>query len=197
MTTTTAATPPQTDRRLFTVAEYMAMAEVGILHEDERIELLVGEIVRMAPIGDPHLFCTDSLTTLLVPALAGQAIVRVQGSIQLDDHTAPQPDIALLGLRDDYYAQSATPADVLLVIEAADSSLDFDLGPKAALYAAAGIPELWVANLRTGGVVVHTDPVGTEYTTIRTIPADGTISPQAFPDLVLQLREFMPPANPP
>ncbi len=197
MTTTTAATPPQTDRRLFTVAEYKAMAEAGILHEDERIELLVGEIVRMAPIGDPHLFCTDSLTTLLVPALAGQAIVRVQGSIQLDDHTAPQPDIALLGLRDDYYAQSATPADVLLVIEVSDSSLDFDLGPKAALYAAAGIPELWVANLRTGGVVVHTDPADGSYATVRTIPAGGAISPQAFPDLVLQLREFMPPANPP
>ena len=115
----------------------------------------------------------------------------------MDDHTAPQPDIALLGLRDDYYAQSATPADVLLVIEAADSSLDFDLGPKAALYAAAGIPELWVANLRTGGVVVHTDPADGSYATVRTIPAGGTISPQAFPDLMLQLREFMPPANPP
>lgn len=193
---TTAATLPQTDRRLFTVAEYAAMAEAGILQEDERIELLEGEIVRMAPIGDPHLFCTDSLTTLLVPALAGQAIIRVQGSIRLDDHTAPQPDVALLRVRDNYHTESATPADVLLVIEVADSSLDFDLGTKAALYAAAGIPELWVANLRTGGVVVHTDPAGESYATVRTIPAGGTVNPLAFPDLTLQLSEFMPPVSP-
>ena len=195
MTTTAAVSPPQTDRRLFTVAEYAAMAEAGILREDERIELLEGEIVRMAPIGNPHLFSTDALNMLMAPGLVGRAIVRVQGSIRLDDHTAPQPDVTLLRPRGNYYTESATPADVLLVIEVADSSLDVDMGRKATLYAAAGIPELWVANLRTGEVVAHTDPVGTEYTAIRTIPADGNICPQAFPDLVLQLREFMPPTD--
>ena len=196
MTTTTAVTAPQTDRRLFTVVEYAAMVEAGILREDERIELLEGEIVRMAPIGDPHLFSTDSLNTLLVPALAGRAIVRVQGSIRLDDHTAPQPDVTLLRPRSNYYTESATSADVLLVIEVADSSLDIDLGSKAALYAAAGIPELWVANLRTGAVVLHTDPDGGSYANVRTIPAGGSVNPQAFPDLILQLSEFMPPTSP-
>ena len=72
------------------------MAEAGILQEDERIELLAGEIVRMAPIGDPHLFSTDALNMLMAPGLAGRAIVRVQGSIRLDDYSAPQLDLTLL-----------------------------------------------------------------------------------------------------
>jgi len=93
---TTTVTRPQITRRLFTVAEYIAMGETGILGKDERIELLAGEIVHLAPIGNPHLFCTDSLTTLLVPALVGRAVVRVPGSIQLDNHSAPEPDVVLL-----------------------------------------------------------------------------------------------------
>jgi Uma2 family endonuclease len=190
---TTTATRPQISPRRFTVAEYMAMGEAGILGEDERIELLAGEIIQMAPIGNPHQFCTDSLTTLLVPALVGRAIVRVQGSIQLDDRSAPQPDVALLRPRPGYDTEPARPDDVLLVIEVADSSLEFDSGPKSALYAAAGIPELWIANLRTGAVEARTDPTGGEYSTVRTVPPDGSISPQAFPDVTLELREFMPP----
>lgn len=195
---TTTATRSQTrsgDPRFFTVAEYMAMGEAGILHEDEHVELLAGEIIRTAPIGNRHLFCTDALNMFLVPALVGRAIVRVQGSIQLDDYGMPEPDIVLLRPRPAYHAETAKPEDVLLLIEVADSSLEFDYGPKSEFYAAAGIREFWIANLRTGEVEARTDPVGTEYTTIRTISADGSISPQAFPDLTLQLSEFMPPAN--
>lgn len=80
-------------------------------------------------------------------------------------------------------------------IEVADNSLEFDYGPKSEFYAAAGIPEMWIANLRTSEVEARTDPVGAEYTITRTIPADGAISPVAFPDLVLSLSELMPPAN--
>ena len=193
--TTTAATRPQIARRLFTVAEYLAMGEAGILHEDEHVELLAGEIIQMAAIGNRHLFCTDALTMLFAPALVGRAIVRVQGSIQLDEYGMPQPDIVLLRHRPDYYDETATPEDVLLLIEVADSSLEYDYGPKSEFYAAAGIPEFWIANLRTGEVEARTDPVGTEYTTVRTIPVGGAITPQAFPDVTLQLREFMPPAT--
>ncbi len=192
---TTPATPPHYKRRLFTVDECVAMEAAGILHEDEHIELLDGEIFHMAAQGNPHLFCTDWLTTLLVPALVGQAIVRVQGSIRLNEYNAPEPDLTLLRLRDNYYTESATPDDVLLLIEVADTSLEFDLGIKATLYAAASIPELWVANLHAREVIVHTNPVDGAYTTIHTVPADGSISPQAFPDLNLQPRDFMPPAN--
>ena len=192
---TTTATRPQIARRLFTVADYTAMAEAGILHEDEHLELLAGEIIQMAAIGNRRLFCTDSLNMLLVPALAGRAIVRVQGSIQLDDYGMPQPDIVLLRPRPGYHAETAKPEDVLLLIEVADSSLEFDYGPKSEFYAAAGIPEMWIANLRAGEVEARADPVGTEYTAVHVIPADGGISPRAFPDVTLRLSEFMPPAN--
>ena len=122
---TTTATRPQIARRLFTVAEYMTMGEAGILHEDEHVELLAGEIIQMAAIGNRRLFCTDSLNTLLVPPLVGRAIVRVQGSIQLDDYGMPEPDIVLLRPRPGYHAETAKPEDVLL-IEVADSSLEYD-----------------------------------------------------------------------
>ncbi len=191
----TTATRARIDPRLFTVAEYQAMAEAGILQKDERIELLEGKVFLMAAIGNPHLFCTDALNMLFVPPLVGRAIVRVQGSIQLDDHSAPQPDVALLRPRGNYHGESAMPADVLLVIEVADSSLDLDLGYKAALYAAAGIPELWVVNLRAGEVTAHTDPQGAAYATVRAIARDGSVSPQAFPDLTLQLADFVPLAQ--
>ena len=193
--TTTTATHSQISRRLFSVAEYLAMGEVGILQEDEHVELLAGEIIQMAAIGNRHLFCTDALIMLFAPALVGRAVVRVQGSIQLDEYGMPQPDVVLLRHRPDYYAETATPEDVLLLIEVADSSLEYDHGPKSGFYAAAGIPELWIANLRTGEVEARNDPVGTEYTTVRTIPAGGAITPQAFPDLTLELRGFMPPAT--
>ena len=192
---TTTATHTQIARRLFTVAEYLTMGEAGILHEDEYVELVAGEIIQMAAIGNRHLFCTDALTMLFAPALVGRAIVRVQGSIQLDEYGMPQPDIVLLRHRPDYHVETATPEDVLLLIEVADSSLEYDYGPKSEFYAAAGILEFWIANLRTGEVEVRTDPVGTEYTAIRTVPADGSISPRAFPDLTLELRDFMPPAT--
>ncbi len=193
---TTTATRPQIQRRLFTVAEYVAMGEAGILHEDEHVELLDGEIIQMAAIGNRHLFCTDALNMLLAPALVGRAIVRVQGSIRLDEYGMPEPDVVLLRPRPDYHAETATSEDVLLLIEVADSSLEYDYGPKSEFYAAAGIPEFWIANLRTGEVEARTDPVGAAYTTVRTIPADGSISPRAFPDLTLRLSEFMPPPAP-
>ena len=114
MTTTTAAPlKTETVRRLFTVDEYTAMGEAGILHEDEHVELLAGEMIQLAAIGNRRLFCTDGLNMLLVPALVGRAIVRVQGSIQLDDYGMPEPDIVLLRPRPGYHAETATPVDVL------------------------------------------------------------------------------------
>ena len=190
---TTTATRTGSQRRLFTVAEFIAMGKFGILLQDERIELLDGEVIRMAPIGDPHLFCTDALNMLLAPALVGRAVVRVQGSIRLDEFSAPQPDLALLRLREGYHTDPAKPEDVLLVIEVAETSLEYDSGPKAAAYAAAGIPEMWIANLRTGEVEIRTQPSGTGYDFVRIVRAGGRISPGSFPDVVLQLQEFLPP----
>ena len=180
--------------RRFTVDEYLAMEVAGILHEDDRIELIDGAIIIMAPIGDPHEVSTDWLTRLLVPPLIDRAIVRVQGAIRLNNRSAPQPDIAVLRERPLSEVGPYFPQDVYLVIEVADSSLSYDRGAKLARYAAAGIPEVWVANLRAREVTAYSEPDGSEYASIRTYRMGESISPQAFPDLALAVDDFIPPA---
>ena len=191
---TTTALPTQTaapTRRRFTVEEYCAMVDAGILAEDERLELLDGEIILMPPINPPHESGTDQLNDQLLYPLHGRALVRVQGSIMLDDSSLPQPDITVLRRRDNYQRERATAADVLLVIEVADSSLRRDRELKLPHYAAAGIPEVWIANVPARHVEAFSDPVDGVYQSRRIVPADGQISPIAFPDVVLTVGDFL------
>ena len=182
--------------RPFNVDEYLAMETAGILHEDDRIELMDGRIIIMSPIGDPHEFGTDWLTMLLVPPLAGRAMVRIQGSIRLNERSAPQPDVIVYRMRPRSEGPAPRyPSDVHFIIEVADTSLTYDRGPKLARYAAAGIPEVWIANLRTREVTIHTNPVGNQYAHARTYRPGETVSPQAFPDIILAVNDFMPPAS--
>ena len=181
--------------RPFNVDEYLAMERAGILHEDDRIELMDGKIIIMAPIGEYHVGGTDWLTMLLAPALVGRAMVRVGGPIYLNDRSAPQPDFAVVKIRPITEVGRSYPSDVYLVIEVADSSLRYDSGLKLARYAAAGIPEVWVANLRNRQVAAHTDPVGDQYTTTKIYHPGQTITPQAFPDIALPINDFMPPSS--
>ena len=184
-------------RRLFTVDEYLAMGEAGILYKEDRVELIDGVIIIMPPIGIRHTGGTDWATTLLVPPLIGRATVQMAGPIYLNDRTAPEPDVVLK----QWIAPGTgpltrtTPDDVYLVIEFADSSLAFDQGAKLERYAAAGIPEVWVANLRAQSVTAYAEPSGSDYGAVRTYRAGESISPRAFPDVVLAVSEFMPPAG--
>ena len=193
---TTTARPTQSaapTRRRFTVEEYCAMADAGILAEDERVELLDGEILVMPPIGPPHEDGTTRLGGDLIYRLHGRAWVRVQNSIRLDEHGLPEPDIAVVRLRDDYHRVRPTPDDVLLVIEIADISLHYDRELKLPRYAAAGIPEVWIANVPARQVEAFHDPVDGVYQSHRIVPADGQISPIAFPDVVLTVGDFLLP----
>ena len=178
--------------RRFTVDEYLALGAAGILAKEERIELLDGEIIQMAPIGNRHMNSVDWVGHLMRESIGRRAMVRVQGSIQLDDATMPEPDIAVIRWRSVNDIAPVLPSDVYLLVEVADSSLEFDLGEKLARYAAAGIPEVWVANLRAGELVVNTEPEGSAYARVRVIPLGGTVSPQAFPDVELELADFIP-----
>ena len=181
--------------RLFNVDECIEMVNVGVLRREDHIELMDGKLVIMAPIGKFHEFATDWFTMLLASALFGRAMVRVQGSIRLHNFSAPEPDVAVLRIRsfDDirpYYSN-----DIYFIIEVADSSLRYDSGPKLARYAAAGIPEVWIANLRAREVTVYTTPSGPEYENAATYRPGDSISPGAFPDVALAVNEFMPPAT--
>jgi len=140
---------PRTHR--ITVDEFIRMAEVGLLAPDARVELIEGVIVDMAPIGTVHARDVDLISERFVLAVHGRAIVRTQSSVQLSDDTMPQPDIALLKFREDGYIDKHPDAsDILLVIEVADSSVDYDFGRKLKLYARYGVREVWVLNVQTG-----------------------------------------------
>ena len=181
-------------KRRFTVDEYLAMIEAGILRKEERLELIDGGIIIVSPIGEYHEYGTDQLTMELVPVLRGRATVRIQRSIRLNDRSRHEPDVAVLRRRPANEMGPYFPSDVYFLIEVADSSLQRDSGPKLARYAAAGIPEVWIANLRAREVTAHANPSGSEYTTVRTYRSGESISPGAFPDVSLAVDDFMPPA---
>jgi len=151
------ATEPR--RRLFTVDEYYRMGDVGIFNGNNRVELIDGEIVEMSPIGSPHAAVVDRLNVLLQPLLRARAIVRVQNPIRLDVYSEPQPDLSILKFRTDFYRSAhPTPADILLVVEVADTSLRYDRQIKIPLYAGAGIPEVWLVDVDAEQIEVFTHP---------------------------------------
>ena len=179
-------------RRRWTVAEYHRMVEAGILDEDSRVELIYGEIVEMSPISNPHQACVDRQTKMWVRVAGNQGIVRVQGSVRLDDEGEPQPDILILRHRDDYYAsEPAGPQDVLLVIEVADSSLASDRQVKIPMYGRYGIPEAWLWDLNGQRLFVHRDPGPDGYQTIRIYRRGDAVRASAFPDHEIVVDEVL------
>ena len=184
-----ASTPP---RRRFTVAEYYAMADIGILEENDRIELLDGDLIVMPPIGDWHAASVDRFTNSLPPQLQGRAIVRVQNPTRLNDNSEPQPDIMLLRWRDDFYQGGHPgPADVLLLIEVSDTSVDYDRSAKLSAYARAHIPEVWIVTRQDRRIETYTEPIESEYSSVRYTGPGENISPQAFPDVVLEVDRLI------
>src|SRR5690349_24566351 len=132
-------------RHRITVEEYYRMAEVGLLAPDARVELIDGEIIDMSPIGNPHISTVDRLLELLFFALNKRAIVRCQAPLVIGQYSAPEPDIAVLARRENFYAdRHAGAGDTLLVIEVSETSLRYDLQTKMRLYARHGIRELWI-----------------------------------------------------
>src|SRR5882724_5408075 len=157
--------------RLLRRAEYERMVDQG-LFRDERVELLKGAIVEMSPQGARHAATVQRLTTRLGIALVGRAEVRIQLPLAVTDDSLPEPDVALVAPGD--YDQSH-PASAFLVVEVADSSLNKDRLIKAELYARAGVPEYWIANISAGIIEAHTDPVGERYTRVTPYRAGETI----------------------
>ena len=149
-------------RRRFTVHEYHRMGEAGILHEDDRIELIDGELVEMTAIGTRHFNCVNRLNHLLVGKAGDDAIVSIQNPVRLNEYSEPQPDAALIRTRD-YSGSLPTPEDVLLLIEVSDTTLAYDHGVKLPRYAEAGIPEVWIVNLPGQRIEHHTGPSGDLY----------------------------------
>ncbi len=171
-------------RRRFDVWEYHAMGKAGILKEGERVELIDGDILTMAPIGSEHVSSVNVSTLALIRKIGDNAFVSIQAPVRLDDNTEPEPDIALLKWRDDFYRlRLPISEDALLLIEAADTSLAYDRGEKLAMYACHDIPEVWISNLRDRVIEAHSEPVGGVYTQSRVYRPGETISPACLPDV--------------
>jgi Uma2 family endonuclease len=154
-------------RHSFTVEEFERMGEAGIFPKDARLELIEGEIVEMSPIGSPHAACVDALALLFNEIARRRFIVRVQSPVRLNDFCEPQPDVTLLRWRDDFYRSAhPTPANVLLVIEVADTTVETDRKVKIPLYARAGIPEAWLVNIPDERIEIYSGPSGDIYQSV-------------------------------
>ena len=147
----------QLTRWRFTVHDYHRMGEAGILHEDDRVELIEGELVEMTAIGTRHFSCVNRLTRMLVMNVGDEAIVSVQNPVRLNEYNEPQPDFTVIRPRD-YRESLPKPEDVLLLIEVSDTTLAYDRGVKLPLYARAGIREVWIVDLPGETIERHTDP---------------------------------------
>ena len=175
----------------FTIDTYQRLAELGVLREDDRVELIAGQVVEMTPIGDAHASCVRRLNRLFARTLLDVAVIDVQDPLVLGQHDAPQPDVTLLKPRDDAYPHHPGPADTLLVVEVADTSIVYDRDVKIPLYARAGIPEAWLVDLTADRIQVYREPAGGEYASVRSVPRGDTIALVAFPTVTISVDEVL------
>ena len=179
-------------RKRFTIDDYRRMAEAGILTEDDRVELIDGEIVEMSPIGKHHAGVVNRLTALLHRVVGASLVIAVQNPIYLRDDLELQPDIAVLKFRDDYYAeQLPTPADTLLIIEVADTSLAYDRDLKVPRYASGGVPEVWLVNLPEGVIEVCREPAAAAYRDIRQVRRGEMLSLPGVPHVHISVDDIL------
>jgi Uma2 family endonuclease len=183
----------ETSRRYrWSVADYHRLGDAGILDEDTPVELIDGELVEMAPIGSPHGGEVKYLIHLFSSLLQGKVIISAQDPITLGDASEPQPDLALLRWRDDFYRQAHPgPEDVRLLIEVANTTARNDRDLKIPLYARHGIPEVWLLDLPQRRLERYLNPEQGEYTQI-SYHRSGQISPSAFPNIAIQLTDLFP-----
>jgi Uma2 family endonuclease len=173
------------------VDRYQKMVATGVLTERDRIELIEGEMINMAPIGPKHAALTARLTKLLVLAVGDTAIVSPGGPVNLGEFSEPQPDLLLLRARGDYYAGKIPEAvDVLLLIEISDSTLAFDQSTKRALYARHGVVEYWIVDVEGKRIEVHREPTANGYARALGFSMGDTVSPQAFPAVRLIVQNL-------
>ncbi|MFN4070562.1 MAG: Uma2 family endonuclease [Thermus caldifontis] len=179
--------------RRFTRKEYRRLLEAGVIQEDERVELIEGTVVEMSPIGSRHAAVVKKLNALFHQALGERALVGVQDPIRLSPFSEPQPDLVLLKVRPDFYAQDHPgPEDILLLVEVAEASLAYDRQVKLPLYAQAGIMEVWLVNLEEDRVEVYRNPMGGVFQEVRELGPEDTLSPMAFPQVSWKAKEILP-----
>lgn len=179
-------------RRPLTVAEYHQMGEAGILTEDDRVELIEGQLVAMSPIGSDHYGTVNGLNRLLVMSVGNRGVVSVQNPVRLNDLTEPQPDFTVLKPRDDDYRRAIIrPEHVLLLVEIANCSLRYDRNIKIPLYAQHGIAEVWIVDLVAHHVEVYRKPSGDAYAEISRVKPPDILRPTLLPDCAISAASIL------
>ena len=178
-------------RRKFTVEQYHKMVDSGILNEDDRVELIRGEIIEMSPIGTKHAACVNRLSNLLAWRLGRRVIVSVQNPVELDDNSEPEPDVVLLRPREDFYESAhPQPKDVFLIVEVADTTIKYDREVKVPLYAEEGIREVWLVDLNEQWVEVYREVTKDGYKNVQKLTRGEGLSIQAFADVKIGVDEI-------
>ena len=184
----------QLQQRLFTIQDMEQMIANGILGEDERIELIEGHLITMSPPGAPHAACVTRLNKAFSRQVDDDMLVRIQDPMQTHERTQPEPDIAILTPRQDFYTSGRPTAnDVLLLIEVLDSSLKYDEETKLPLYAAAGVREVWIVNLQDHWIDCYSDPAPRTYRLRERFFAGDTIHPDALPKVSIDVSYVLNP----
>lgn len=179
-------------KRRFDADEYQKMGRAGILSEDDRVELINGEIIAMTPTGPRHNAAVARANRAFSRAVGDDAIVLVQGSIRLDLWNEPQPDIVLLKPAPDFYSSRLPGAtDILLIVEIAESSLDYDKDVKSKFYAGAGVAEYWLVDLAARTVTRLTMPSGDTYQQRELLRAGESIAPDALPQCAIPVESLL------
>ena len=182
----------------FTVTEYHRLAELGFFEEDERVELIKGEIIQMAAKGTPHCVCETLLFRELIQLLLDRAMVRGQQPIIIRDHSEPEPDLTIVrSVHDNYLSSHPKPCDILLVIEISNSTLKYDREVKLPLYAEAGISDYWIFNLIKYCLECYSQPYqdsqgNFDYRRKLILLPNESVKLPSFPDLVLDLSKVFP-----
>ncbi|MDF0554083.1 Uma2 family endonuclease [Kamptonema sp. UHCC 0994] len=180
--------PVQLLKRLFTVEEYHLMTKAGIIADSDRVELIEGEIILMAAIGTRHAGCVRRVARVFSQLPENRAIFDVQNPVQLSERAEPQPDVVLLQPRADYYDTAhPTPSEVLLLVEVADSTIDYDRDVKIPIYSRSQIQEVWLVNLVAECLEVYRQPTPNGYSLIQRFWRGQQVSPLAFPELEVSL----------
>jgi len=179
-------------RRRFTVDEYYRMLDAGILTEDDRVELIEGEIIQMAAIGSRHAACVNRLTRLLVERVGGDGVVTVQNPVRLSDLSEPQPDFVVARPREDFYASAhPRPEDTLLVVEVAHTTPGYDRGIKLPLYATAGVPEVWIVDVEGGAIEVYLEPGRGRFRVERRAVPGDVLQPRLLPSVEVAVEQVL------
>ncbi len=188
--TATIATEPT--RKKFTVEEYYKLGEVGIIGPDERTELIDGDIILMSPMGRRHFGFLIRLNRIFSKLFNDRALVAIQGPVRLNGELQPEPDLLILKpCGDDYIESDIQIQDIYLLIEVADTTINHDRNVKSVLYGRAGIIELWIVDINAELVEVYRNPGPNGYESIQQFRRGESISPLAFPDLVISVDDIL------